>query len=211
MRILLFYILSILLIVAIVPWTAVRPGVSPFATALTALRIPGAATIMNLVVLVAVLSCLNSGLYVTSRVLFTLAARGDAPQALVAVDRRRTPARAILIGSAFSYVALAASVLSPQLVFSFLLNASGAIIVVVYLLLAFAQLRLRTRLEREAPERLTLRMWLHPWATLAAIAAMGLVLIAMAATPSLTSQFYASAVVVALVGAAFLLLRSRRV
>ncbi len=209
-RILLFYILSIILIVAIVPWTAIRPGVSPFTTALAAMHVPGAATIMSVIVLVAVLSCLNSGLYVTSRVLFVLAARGDAPQALVAVDRRRTPTRAILIGSAFSYVALAASVLSPQLVFSFLLNASGAIIIAVYLLLAAAQLRLRAQLEREAPERLTLRMWLHPWATVASIVAMVLVLVAMAATPALASQFYASAVVVALVGGAFLILRSRR-
>ena len=210
MRVLLFYVLSIALIVAVVPWTAIRPGVSPFSTALLAMRIPGAATIMSAIVLVAVLSALNSGLYVTSRVLFILAARGDAPTALVALDRRGTPTRAILIGRAFSYVALAASVLSPQRVFSFLLNASGAIMLVVYLSIAVAQLRLRRRLEREAPERLTVRMWLHPWATLATIAAMAAVLMAMALTPALASQVYTSALVVALVGLLFLVVSARR-
>ena len=79
LRILLFYVLSILLIVTVVPWREVAPGSSPFALALERTGIPGAATIMNLIVLTAVLSCLNSGLYVTSRVLFALAARNDAP------------------------------------------------------------------------------------------------------------------------------------
>ncbi len=150
-RILIFYILSVTLIVAAIPWTTIVPGESPFAAALAAMAIPGAALAMNIIVLVAVLSCLNSGLYVTSRVLFSLAAHGDAPQALVALDRRRVPARAILIGSLFAYAALAASILSPQTVFAFLVNASGALMLAIYLMIAVAQIRLRTRIEKEAP------------------------------------------------------------
>lgn len=208
-RIVVFYLLSIALIVAVVPWTAIRPGVSPFTTALAAMGIRGAATIMTAVVLIAVLSCLNSGLYVTSRVLFVLADRGDAPRALVALNRDRTPVRAILAGSAFSYLALAASVLSPDRVFSFLLNASGALMVVIYLLTAAAQLRLRSRLEREAPERLKVRMWLHPFGSLVAIAGMIAVLLAMALTPALASQFYAGAFTVGVVAVLFAALRRR--
>lgn len=199
LRILLFYVVSIALIVSIVPWTQIAPGVSPFATALDHMNVPGAATIMSIVVLIAVLSCLNSGLYVTSRVLFTLAAKGDAPQWLVAVNRRQVPARAILIGSLFGYVALAASALSPQIVFSFLVNASGATMLFIYLLVCVAQIRLRTQLEREAPDRLGVRMWLFPWASHAAIAGIVAVLIAMALTPALASQFHASAAVAAVV------------
>lgn len=195
LRILLFYVVSIALIVSIVPWTQIVPGVSPFATTLELMQVPGAATIMNIVVLIAVLSCLNSGLYVTSRVLFTLAAKGDAPQWLVAVNRRQVPARAILIASLFGYVALAASALSPQIVFSFLVNASGATMLFIYLMVCFAQIGLRRQLEREAPERLTIRMWLFPWASYAAIGAIVAVLLAMALTPALASQFYSSAAV----------------
>ena len=95
LRILLFYFCSIALIVTVMPWTEVVPGKSPFATALAHMGINGAATVMSAVVLVAVMSCLNSGLYVTSRVLFVLSDRGDAPRALVAINRRRVPARAI--------------------------------------------------------------------------------------------------------------------
>ncbi len=125
-RILLFYVLSMGLILAIVPWSQVTAGTSPFAAALERVGVPGAAVIMKLIVLTAVLSCLNSGIYVTSRVLFTLAAKGDAPLGLVTLNRRQVPARAILIGSAFGYCAVIASVVSPELVFAFLLNSSGA-------------------------------------------------------------------------------------
>ena len=84
--------------------------------------------------LVAVLSCLNSGLYITSRMLFGLAAHGDAPRSLVALDARGVPTRAILIGTVFGYLAVLASVVSPQRLFTFLVNASGAIMLVIYLL-----------------------------------------------------------------------------
>ena len=206
-RILVFYVLSILLIVTIVPWTRIVPGVSPFTTALDAMRIPGAVTAMNIVVLVAVLSCLNSGLYVTSRILFALAAKGDAPLGLTVLTCRGVPARAILIGSLFSFAALAASVLSPDRVFSFLVNASGALMLFVYLLVAFAQLRVRNRLERTPGATMPIRMWLHPWGSIVAITGMVAVLAAMALTPALSSQFYASLVPLAVVGLGWALRR----
>ncbi|MBL8774026.1 MAG: amino acid permease [Phenylobacterium sp.] len=210
LRILIFYVLSIGLIVAAIPWTQITPGVSPFATALGVMGVPGGELVMNAIVLVAVLSCLNSGLYVTSRVLFGLAAQGDAPPWLVAVDRRRVPARAILIGSVFAYAALGASVISPERVFAFLVNASGALMIVIYGMIAVAQIRIRNRLERSEPDRLVLRMWLHPWGALATLAAMAGVLLAMALTPELASQVWASLLIVAVAGVACLVAARRR-
>jgi len=206
-RILIFYIMSMVVVVMVVPWTAIVPGSSPFAAVLEVIDVPGGATIMNVIVLVAVLSCLNSGLYVTSRVLFSLAARGDAPKALVTLDSRKVPIRAILFGSVFSYIALAASVLSPQMVFAFLVAASGAIMIFIYMMISVAQLRLRARFDREAPEALVVKMWFQPWGTILALLAMAGVLVAMALTPGLAKEFVASLVTVAIVGAAFLVFR----
>lgn len=207
LRILLFFVLSIFLIVSIVPWNAIVPGESPFAAAMGAIGIPHAATLMKFVVLTAVLSCLNSGIYVTSRVLFTLAAKGDAPQWLVRLNGRQVPARAILAGAAFGYFAMAASILSPLVVFNFLVNASGAIALVNYLLVALAQISLRRRLERTEPARLVLPMWLFPYASYATAGIICAVLVAMAVTPELQSQFYSSGVVVLLAAGAFWALR----
>ena len=211
MRILIFYILSMLLIVAIVPWNQIVPGRSPFAQVLGVVGIPGAATAMNVIVLVAVLSCLNSGLYVTSRVLFTLASRGDAPQMLVRLNTRQVPSRAILFGSLFSYVALFASVVSPALVFSFLVNASGSLMLIIYLMIGASQIRLRHRFDKTDPGALTLRMWLFPWLSYAVMAGIGVILVAMAATPALASQFYSSlAVTLVCLGCFALVRRGRR-
>jgi L-asparagine transporter-like permease len=212
LRILLFYVLSILLIVVVVPWREIAPGSSPFALALERTGIPGAATIMNLIVLTAVLSCLNSGLYVTSRALFALAARNDAPQSLIALSRRRVPWRAILIGSSFGYLAVLLSVYSPEKAFAFLVNASGALMIVIYLLACFAHLRLRRLMERTSPERLVIKVWWFPWLSWLTIAAMLGVLVAMAFTPSLAAELEASLVAVAVVIVAyFARARARRI
>ena len=197
-RILLFYVVSIALIVAVVPWNEILPGQSPFAAAIARMGVPGGAMIMQAVVLIAVLSCLNSGLYVTSRVLHSLALRGDAPAALRVVSGPGVPRRAIIFGTIFSLAALAVAIVSPDTAFAFLVNASGAIMLVLYLLIAFAQLRLRRKMEREA-RRPALSMWLHPWGSIATIGAIAAILITMAMDPDLQSQFQASSAAVAIV------------
>lgn len=197
-RILMFFVLSILMIVSVVPWNEIQTGVSPFAHALRAMGYPAADLIMNAIVLVAVLSCLNSGIYITSRAMFGLARNGDAPQTCVRLSRSRVPARAILIASLFSYGALAASVLSPDRVFNFLVNASGAVMLFIYMLIAIAQLRLRARFEAEAPERLQIRMWFHPYGTWAAIAGMAGVLILMGLSKDHAVELWTSVLVTTL-------------
>ena len=76
LRILTFYVLSVFLIVSVAPWNTVRSGVSPFTLALDTMHVPWAGTIMTVIILTAVLSCLNSAFYVSSRVLFILAGVG---------------------------------------------------------------------------------------------------------------------------------------
>jgi GABA permease len=123
LRILLFYVLSILLILCIVPWTEFKSGDSSFAMALARVGIPGAATIMNVIVLTAVLSCLNSGVYVT------------------AVNRRHVPARAILLGSVFGFLVMLMNWIAPDRLFTFLLNSCGALMLFTYFFVAVAHFR----------------------------------------------------------------------
>jgi GABA permease len=181
-RVLLFYVGSILLVVCLVPWNSAAIT-APYVSALSAMRIPGAAQIMNAVVLTAVLSALNSGLYASSRMLFALTGRGDAPQALARLSRHGVPTRAILLGTLFGYAAVVMSYVSPDTVFAFLVNSYGTVALFVYVLIALAQLRLRARLERDEPARLQVRMWAYPYLTWAAIAAMLAILLAMAFIP----------------------------
>jgi len=178
-RVLVFYVGSILVVVILVPWNV--PGIAqPYVTALEAVRVPAAAQIMNGVILTAVLSALNSGLFASSRMMMALARRGDAPHAVSQLNSRGVPVRAILVSTAFGYAAVVMNYVSPDRVFAFLVDSYGTVAIFVYLLIAAAQLRLRRRLEAEAPERLRVRMWGFPGLTIIAIATMLAIVTAMA-------------------------------
>ena len=170
-RALLFYVGSILLVVCLVPWNSAEI-MTPYVSALAAMHIPAAADIMNAVVLTAVLSALNSGLYASSRMLFALTRRGDAPASWAKLSRNGVPSRAILLGTVFGYGAVIMSYVSHDTVFAFLVNSYGTVAIFVYLLIAISELRLRARLEREDPARLKIRMWAYPYLTYLAIAGM---------------------------------------
>jgi GABA permease len=142
--------------------------------------VPAAGQVMNAVILTAVLSALNSGLYASSRMLLALTGRGDAPSLFGRVNARGVPVRATLAGTSVAVLAIIMSYLSPTTVFAFLVNSYGTVALFVYVLIALSQLRLRRRLEREAPGALVMRMWFYPWATCFALGVMGLNLVAMA-------------------------------
>ncbi|MFE7952544.1 amino acid permease [Streptomyces sp. NPDC057426] len=184
-RILFFYVGSMLVIVTLLPWTSMRPGQSPYVAVLVAIGVPSAGQIMSIVVFVALLSALNANLYGASRMVFSLAERGEAPKWLLKVSgvgvppdevRGRVPRRAVLASVAFGFVSVLLNLKWPDSVFLYMLNAVGAVLLFVWGLIAVSQLRLRRRIERETPQLLTLRMWGFPWLTWTALAAMAAVL-----------------------------------
>jgi L-asparagine transporter-like permease len=185
-------------------------GQSPFTLALDQIRFPYASTIMAAVILTAVLSCLNSSFYIASRVLFVLASRGDAPSWLVRTNRRHVPARAVLLASVVGIAGVVAAILSPSVVFAFLVNSSGAIIAVIYLAMAVSQVRTRRERERAGGPPPALPMWLFPWLSYVAIAGMLLVLITMALTPSHRAEFWTSAITIMVVLLAFVVSKGVR-
>ncbi|MFH8657203.1 amino acid permease [Streptomyces afghaniensis] len=175
-----FYVGSILVVVALLPWNdpaIVKKG--SYVAALDSIGIPHAGEIMNFIVLTAVLSCLNSGLYTASRMAFSLGQRGDAPRSFVRTNTRGVPQAAILASVVFGFVAVAFNYLWPDTVFQFLLNSSGAVALFVWLVICFSQLRMRGIILRESPEKLVVRMWLFPYLTWATIAMIAFVLLYM--------------------------------
>lgn len=207
-RILIFYVLSILLIVMVVPWTDVRVGESPFTLALSRMNVGWAGVAMSAVILTAVLSCLNSAFYVCSRVLLVLAEQGDAPGWLVKVNERRVPVRSVWFAAAGVAGVLAATV-SAEGVFAFLVNSSGAVILFIYIITAVAQIRMRRAHDAAGLPAPPVRMWLFPWASYIAIGGMLAVLLAMATTPGRAVELRMSLLTLALTLLCFWLLRRR--
>ncbi|MHA7649789.1 amino acid permease [Mycobacterium sp. ML4] len=206
-RIVVFFVGSVLLLVIILPWNSAQLGASPYVAALKHMGLPGADQIMNAVVLTAVLSCLNSGLYTSSRMLFVLAGRREAPARLVRLSRRGVPAIAIVCSSLVGFLCVLMAWLAPNTVFLFLLNSSGAVILFVYLLLAVSQIVLR---RRTSAEKLRVKMWLFP--ALSVLTALGIVavLVQMAFNEATRSQLWLSLFSWILVVAVYFLAPIRR-
>ena len=188
-RIAIFFVGSIFLLVTILPWNGEKLAASPFVSAFTEMGIPYADHIMNAVVLTAVLSCLNSGMYTASRMLFVLAARREAPAQLVAVTRRGVPATAILASSVVGLLCVIAAAVSPDTIFAFLLNSSGAIILFVYLLIAISQIVLRYRTDES---KLKVKMWLFPVLSILTAVAILAILVQMGLDKDIRSQLVLS-------------------
>jgi GABA permease len=205
-RIAIFFVGSVFLLAVILPWNSTELGASPYVSAFDRIGIPGAADIMNAVVLTAVLSCLNSGLYTASRMLFVLAARREAPVRLITVNHRGVPVAAILLSTVVGFLCVIAAYVSPDTVFLFLLNSSGAIILFVYLMICLSQFVLR---RRTPPEQLRVKMWAFPVLTLLTIAAILAVLVSMAVDPDVRSQLVLSLVSLAVVVLLYLVVARR--
>lgn len=188
-RILIFYVCSVFLLVTIVPWNNDELEGSPFVAAFNHMGIPYADHIMNAVVLSAVLSCLNSGMYTASRMLFVLSARSEAPDRLMHLNRRGVPANAILFSSIIGFACVIAAAFSEDTIFAFLLNSSGAIILFVYILIAVSHIVLRYR---NRDSELTLKMWLFPALSILTTVAMVAILGQMFFDDKLRSQLLLS-------------------
>ncbi|MDL5154521.1 amino acid permease [Actinomycetospora termitidis] len=179
-RISLFYLASILLVVIIVPWTDPRlPENGSYQAALEVLGIPGAKAIVDVVVLVAVASCLNSALYTASRMIYSLGRRGRAPAAVTRTTSRGVPRTAVLASTAIGFLTVIANYAFPEEVFSTLLATSGAVALLVYLVIAVSQLRLRRALERDGVT-MPVRMWAYPYLTWAVVVVIPVILVYMA-------------------------------
>ena len=117
-RILIFYLGALLIIMSLVPWTELDPKVSPFVFVFGKLGVPGAASIVNLVVITAAASSCNSGLFSTGRMLWTLAQRGQAPRAFAVLNRQQVPAAGIHASAAVMLIGVALNYLVPEQVFT---------------------------------------------------------------------------------------------
>ncbi|CAM5246338.1 amino acid permease [Streptomyces narbonensis] len=189
-RIALFYIGSMAVIVTLVPWddkAVVEKG--PYVAALDHLGIPAAGQIMNVVVLVALLSAMNANIYGASRMAGSLVARGQGPKALGKLSGG-VPRPAVLVSSVFGFGCVLLSYWRPDDIFIWLLNTIGAIILVVWFFIAASQLVLRRRTEREAPEKLVVRMWAFPVLTWVALAGMAAIFFLMAREEGTRVQLY---------------------
>jgi GABA permease len=198
-RISLFYLGSIFIVVSIVAWNS--KGLTEngsYQSVLDQIGLHRFSTLLELVILTAVASCLNSALYTASRMAYSLSARGDAPASWSRTTKNGVPSRAIIASTAVGFLGVVGNYLLPGQIFGYLLATSGAIALFVYLVIALSQLRMRRELDA-AGVRPLVRMWAYPVLTYVTIGFIAIVLIMMAILPGQRLELWFSIALAAVI------------
>ncbi|MGV8919329.1 MAG: GABA permease [Pseudomonas sp.] len=178
-----FYIVSVFLIISIVPWNdPLLMEVGSYQRALELMNIPHAKMIVDIVVLIAVASCLNSAIYTASRMVYSLSKRGDGPRLLQKTSSSGVPYLAVLTSTAVGFLTTALNYFAPNQVFSFLLASSGAVALLVYLAIAVSQLILRKKMNASG-QPIAFKMWFFPWLSYLVIVCIVSILVVMLILP----------------------------
>jgi len=142
-RIFIFFILAIVVLCALIPWQQAGLVQSPFVHVFGMMGIPYAANVMNFVILTAVLSVANSGLYGATRMLWSLADTGRAPQVLRKINKRGVPMPALVFTILFGALSLLTSVAAASTVYLWLLAIAGLGTVIAWIAIGAAQINFR--------------------------------------------------------------------
>ena len=165
-RIGVFYIGCVLVIITLLPFSQIddadTAAESPFTLVLQQAGLPGVVGFMEAVIVLALLSAFNAQIYATSRLVYSMARRGEAPHLFTAMNSQAVPYKAVIMSMVFAFLSVGIQVVfDGSKVLVFLLNAVGGCLLVIWLVIALSQIKLRPRLE--ANDELTVRLPGYPW------------------------------------------------
>ncbi|MFB5197396.1 amino acid permease [Neobacillus sp. KR4-4] len=179
-RVMIFYILPILIICGLMPWDKVTGTDSPFVQVFSATGLPGAAHIMNFVLLTAVLSAANSGIYATSRTLFSMAQSGVAPKVLAKLSAKGIPLTGIFLTSVCILAGVFLAYLTPSQVIGYLMTIPGFTVMLLWSSICAAQLKLRPLYKNQPAFQIK---W-FPYTTIFALVSLSIIFIGFVFNPN---------------------------
>jgi amino acid transporter, AAT family len=181
-RLVVFYLATLAIMLAVVPWTVAGEAGSPFVKVMAATGVPGAAGVINFVVLVAALSAMNSQLYISTRMMFSLSRAGYAPKVFGTLNRQGAPTAALALSTVGVAVAAAVNALNPESAFTLMIAISMFGALFTWLMIFVTHLAFRRKV---AAESLAFRAWGHPAGSLLGAGLLAAVLV----TTAFTAEF----------------------
>ena len=172
LRILLFYVLTLFVLMAIYPWTQIGSQGSPFVQIFDSLGISSAATILNIVVISAAVSAINSDIFGAGRMMYGLAQQGQAPKGFAKISRHGVPWMTVLVMGATLLVGVVLNYLIPENIFLVIASIATFATVWVWLMILVTQVAMRRSMTREQVAELKFPVPFWPYAPMAAIAFM---------------------------------------
>ncbi|MGI5467380.1 amino acid permease [Streptomyces sp. CA-132043] len=192
-RLMIFYVGAVAILVTVFPWTQLNGSGSPFVTVFSEIGIPAAATVMNLVVITAVLSAVNASVFINSRTFYNLALQGNAPSFLGTVNHRNVPTRAVTLvfGTVFASVLL--NFLLPDQVFEIFASVTVYGLVCAWASIMISHLRFRRiRIRDGREDQIRYKMPFYPYGNYLALAFVAVVLVCIGILPETRTSLLVS-------------------
>ena len=180
-----FYVLTIGLMLMIVPWQEAGVDISPFVKVMEILNIPGASGIMNFIILTAALSAMNSQLYASTRMVFSLSEQKQAPSFFRKVSRKGVPLRALLISTLGIFLAAGIKVVLPDTSYAFMMGISMFGAILTWFMVFISHLFFRRNWEKTGGRQLPVKMYGYPYLTILG----AILLLALTVTTWFTESF----------------------
>ncbi|AYA76205.1 aromatic amino acid transporter AroP [Bacillus sp. Y1] len=193
-RILIFYIGALGIMMILYPWNEVGSNGSPFVLIFDKIGIPGAAHIINFVVLTAALSAFNSGLFSTGRMLYNLSLQNNGPKYFGKLNKHQTPRRGILFSASFLLVAVFLNYIIPEKVFMFISSVATVAVITSWTIILLTQIKFRQSKTKEEVGKLAFKMPLHPFSNYVALVFLAFVIVLMAFMDGMREALYVAPV-----------------
>ncbi|MFD1175168.1 amino acid permease [Paenibacillus puldeungensis] len=162
LRVILFYTLPILIICGLIPWNSLNGETSPFVQVLTTVGLQGAAHLMNFILITAVLSAANSGIYGATRMLHSMATGGEAPASLARISAKGVPVNSLKLSGAILILGSTLAYLNQAGLFRLLMAVPGFVVLLVWITICLAQVKLR----KSYPVEPGFKVWGYPYLTI---------------------------------------------
>ncbi|WP_025808234.1 amino acid permease [Pseudomonas chlororaphis] len=205
MRILLFYVLTLFVLMAIYPWPQIGSQGSPFVQIFDNLGIGSAATILNIVVISAAVSAINSDIFGAGRMMYGLAQQGQAPKGFAQLSKHGVPWMTVVVMGAALLGGVLLNYLIPENVFLLIASIATFATVWVWLMILVTQVAMRRSMSAEQVAQLKFPVPFWPWAPAAAIVFMLFVFGVLGYFPETQAALAVGAVWIVLLVIAYLL------
>jgi histidine transporter len=189
-RILLFYVLTIFVLMSIFPWNQIGSQGSPFVQIFENLGIPSAAHILNMVVVTAAISAINSDVFGAGRMLYGMANRGQAPRVFQKLSRNGVPWMTVVVMAGVLLIGVVLNYLIPENVFMIIASIATFATVWVWLMILLSQVAMRRKLSTAEIKALDFPVWGWPYAPAFAIGFMAFILVMMGYFPDSRPAIY---------------------
>ncbi|MDX2675049.1 amino acid permease [Streptomyces sp. NY05-11A] len=178
-RIAIFYVGAVLLFTLVLPWTAYSKSESPFVTFFSALGLPGIGSAMNLVVITAAMSSMNSGLYATGRTLRSMAIAGSGPRIAARLNRNQVPFAGVLITAGLGVIGVVINYVRPSQAFDIVMNLAGIGIAGTWMSIMVSHWLFVRRARQGLLTRPAFRLPGAPWVNLLTVLFLTMVIVGM--------------------------------